>query len=656
MRATTSAETGSSFARNTWDEAKGTIDLTILSAGHRIRRYHYLAGKVVDEVFSFEPGHVRTGRLSKGLPLLYNHSTWDHEDLLGKVEEITFGPSQGMRGTARFSQREDERIKGIKVDVRDNILDGASLGTQVYAYQITMREGDFDEWLAIDHEPLEVSLTPIQADPDSRTQSKDQKPEGEPVVLSITESQKMPEPIPPKTPEQIASEAAAATREMTMRLMSRASSLSLPLEVVESIMAQNLSFEAATDQMIATSTRLRAEAAAAELAVKKPETELPSGRAALNIDVDQANKDATGIIEYLAHKEAPKHFPATEAAKRFMGYTAVDICRYIVESHGVKTMGMPREEIIQRAMTPFRKNDIGGMQTTSDFPNLLGEGLLNRSLVKAYERQPDNYSNLVGETTFSDTRTKNFVQIGNLGPLRKVLQAAEYKRVILQESKEKLNIDKYGEIFALSLEAILNDDLSAFVRLPAAFAQAAKLTEEAIVFGLLVTNPAMLADNVQAMHATHGNVGTPAAPDVTGITDARTLMRRQTGLNAEAGRLGIKPRYIAAPVKYEVGLSQLMGPIRNNATETDQIIPQYIRDMNYVISDVLDEASLQAWYGIADPAIIECIMVSRLQGGRAFTLAQKEGWNVDGMEWKVRHWFGAGIVDYRGLYYNAGVS
>jgi len=237
-----------------------------------------------------------------------------------------------------------------------------------------------------------------------------------------------------------------------------------------------------------------------------------------------------------------------------------------------------------------------------------------------------------------------------------VLEAAEYKRVVLSESKEKLNIDKYGEIFALSLEAILNDDLSAFVRLPAAFAQAAKLTEEAIVFGLLVTNPAMLMDGIAAMNMAHGNVGTAAAPDVTGITDARTLMRRQTGLTAAAGRLGIKPKTIVAPVKYELGLAQIMGAVRNNPTDTDEIIPQYIRDMQYVISDIVDEASAQVWYGVADPMVIECIMVSRLQGGRSFTLAQKEGWNSDGMEWKVRHWFGAGIVDYRGLYMNPGVS
>ena len=639
---------GSAFEPSSWNEEAGTVDLVILSANHRIRRYHPMAGKVVDEVFSFEPGHVRTERMSRGLPLLYGHRDWDHEDLLGKVEGCSCSPTTGMRGKARFSNREDAELAGIKQDVKDGILDGVSLGTIVYAYQITQSgDGGFDEWRAIDHEPIECSLTPIQADPGSRTQSLQ-------TGGNATEDSQMPQTDnAPQAPAQTTSQAVEVERANMLTLMSRANSLGVPLDAVHSVIAQNLSLEAATDQIIATAARLNA---AKKPENKEPEQTLPTGQArTMAVTEDQAQKDGQAIIEYILHKEMPSQNKLTDGAKRFMGYSAVDICRYVVEKNGVQTMGMPRDEIVQRAMTPVRKNDIGGVQTTSDFPNLLGDGLLNRSLLQAYERTPDSYSSLVSETTFADTRSKNFLQIGNLGPLRKVLEAAEYKRVTLGESKESLNIDKYGEIFGLSLEAILNDDLSAFVRLPAAFGKAAKLTEEAIVFGLLVTNPTLATDGKVVFHADHANIGSASAPDVTGITDARTLMRKQKGLTAAAGRLGIKPKYVVAPLKYELGLAQIMGQANYVPNTTDEIVPGYIRGMEYVISDVIDEESTQVWYGVADPAVIECIVVARLQGGQSFRVFQKEGWNVDGMEWKVRHWFGAGIVDYRGLYRNPGV-
>lgn len=621
----------------------------LLSADHKIRRWHPLAGRIVDEQFSFEPGHVRTQRMENGLPLLDAHNDWAMKALVGKIENMSVSPQTGITGKARFSKRAE--VDPLVMDVEDGIADSVSLGTMVYAYQITEREGEVPLYLAVDHEPMEGSFVPVQADPGSRTQSH--KVDGEPTILEeIPMSDKNTADL-----EKAAAEKAVETERTNIAtLMQHGIDLGLGLDTVQSVIAEKLSLTDATSKMIAISARLRAKAAEDAKKDKKDEP-LPQGQArTMAVDKDQSEKDAEGIIEYLAHKEMPSQNKLGENGKRFMGMTSVDVCRYVCDKHGVSTMGMPREDIIQRAMTPFRKNDIGAAHTTADLPNLLGDGLVNRALVKAYERTPDSYSSLVGETTFTDTRTKNFVQVGNLGPLRQVLQAAEYKRVSIGESKEKLNIDKYGEIFALTLEAILNDDLSAFVRMPAAFAQAAKLTEEAIVFGLLATGQVMLQDGVQCFHADHGNVGTggdASAPDTTGLTDARTKMRKQKGITVAAGRLGIKPKYIVAPVKYELGLAQLMAPI--TPAETANVVPPYIRDMQYVISDVLDEANTQKWYGVADPAVMECIVISRLQGGRVFRVMQQEGWNVDGLEMKVRHWFGAGIVDYRGLYQNDGV-
>lgn len=639
--------------RNSYDPETRTVPVTLLSADHEIVRYNYLADKVVRNKFSFAPGAVRTQRMDAGLPLLDSHDTYSTESVLGVIENMAVSPAEGITGLARFSQRDD--VKPILQDVQDGILKNWSLGTIVHQWQVTVNEGEMDLWVATDHEPVEGSLCAVQADPGSQSMSHDQ---GErPVILSddskivLSDDSKNKEPEMTTTTEP-APAVTGLSQPQIMTLLKNATQLGLPPDAVESVMASKLSFEDAITTLISTAATKNAKAKE-----PAPAEELPSSKTVtMSVDTDQKQKDAAGLIEYLGHKEMPSLYPVTDGAKRFMGYNAVDVCRFVLESNGVKTLGMPREDIVQRAMQPFVKNDIGGMQTTADFPNLLGEGLLQRSLLKAYERTPDNYSAFTSETTFQDTRTKNFLQIGNLGPLRKVLEAAEYKRVQLGESKEKLNIDKYGEIFALSLEAILNDDLSAFVRLPAAFAQAARLTEEAIVFGLLVANPTMLTDGVAVFHVDHGNVGTAAAPDTTGITDARTLMRKQKGLTASAGRLGIKPAFVINPVKYELGIAQIMQSAEDQkATTSTNIIPGYVRDMKYITSDVLDEANTQKWYAVADPAVMECIVVARLQGGQSFKLFQKEGWNVDGMEWKARHWFGAGIVDYRGLYYNPGV-
>lgn len=68
----------------------------------------------------------------------------------------------------------------------------------------------------------------------------------------------------------------------------------------------------------------------------------------------------------------------------------------------------------------------------------------------------------------------------------------------------------------------------------------------------------------------------------------------------------------------------------------------------------LDAASATAWYLAADPNMFDTIEVQYLDGNDAPYLEQKDGWNVDGVEMKVRIDAGVKALDYRTLYKSAG--
>jgi hypothetical protein len=57
----------------------------------------------------------------------------------------------------------------------------------------------------------------------------------------------------------------------------------------------------------------------------------------------------------------------------------------------------------------------------------------------------------------------------------------------------------------------------------------------------------------------------------------------------------------------------------------------------------------------ADPATIDTIEYCRLEGQSEPFLDQRVGFELDGVEFKIRHDFAAKAIDFRGRFFNAGV-
>jgi hypothetical protein len=158
---------------------------------------------------------------------------------------------------------------------------------------------------------------------------------------------------------------------------------------------------------------------------------------------------------------------------------------------------------------------------------------------------------------------------------------------------------------------------------------------------------------VALFHATHGNL-LPAAAITTASVDA---MQAAMALQKQgASPLNIGLQYLIVPralkgtanvvraSEFEVGAAT-----RNNTT------PNSVRDTFEVVSDArLDAASATAWYGAANPNTADTIEVNYLDGNQTPYLEQKNGWNVDGTEFKVRIDAGVSPLDFRTLAKNPG--
>jgi hypothetical protein len=138
-----------------------TVEL-VWSTGAAVRRFDWVSERPFLEELSMELGHIRMDRLNSGAPLLNTHDEWDVGSVLGVVEKAWLATSEG-RAIVRFSKRAE--VGPVWQDVQDGIIRNVSVGYRVYRFQDVTKPTDaMKRLLAVDWEPMEISLVPIGAD------------------------------------------------------------------------------------------------------------------------------------------------------------------------------------------------------------------------------------------------------------------------------------------------------------------------------------------------------------------------------------------------------------------------------------------------------------------------------------------------------------
>jgi Mu-like prophage major head subunit gpT len=115
--------------------------------------------------------------------------------------------------------------------------------------------------------------------------------------------------------------------------------------------------------------------------------------------------------------------------------------------------------------------------STSDFPILFAD-ILDREMLQQYQQLPAVWRDFATTTTVRDFRPKKFFDLlGGRAILDPVGELAEYPARDVTDAKYQLSVGKYGGRFALSWEAIVNDDLDQLRDLPNRLAQGSRDTE-----------------------------------------------------------------------------------------------------------------------------------------------------------------------------------
>jgi flagellar biosynthesis GTPase FlhF len=597
---------------------------------------------------SMETGACNMDRLNNGAPLLKNHNDYSLDNVVGVVEKAWIADGQYL-AVVRFSERAD--VDPIWQDVKNGILRNLSVGAAIYSKKDTTGENDKIKcYLATSWEPMELSIVPIPADASAQFLSAqaagEKQVEQEKLELlkratAQIEEEKMDEE---KRVQALAAEAqkeaelkkareegAELERQRVTEIQKLGKSANLDETFVQGLISSNESLDSARDKMFAE--LLKKQAA-------QPETR--GARAEVVRDADVTRMAA--IENALLHRHDPKTYKL-EAGRDFHGLSLIEVAREVLSAHGISHRGMSKMEVARLAFA-----------SVSDFPLILAN-VGNKTLRAAYAAYPQTWKAIAKASTANDFKTLYRNQLSESPTLTKVGVNGEFKYAKLTEARESYFLSTYGQIIAVNRQTIINDDLGQFTRVPESQGRAAAQMESDVVWALITGNPTMAADSVLLFDvSTHKNYTTSSgtAISVTSLGVARGMMRNQKNLQS-AEVLNLVPKFLAVPVGKE-GIAELYvsKPNPTKADDVNNFAPGGRTPLELIVEPRLDVASATAWYLFGDVNQCDIIEYAYLAGQEGIYTETRMGFDVDGMELKVREDFGAQILDWRNCYKNYG--
>jgi phage major head subunit gpT-like protein len=609
------------FRPRTFDEAGRTVEV-VFSTGAPVTRHD--AKGAYREVLSLDSGHVDLSGMA-GAPVLNAHAQGALGAVLGVIERAWIEAGEG-RALLRLSARPD--VAPLIGDIRDGIIRSVSVGYSVQEWRETAdRQTGQRTRTAVRWRPAEISFVPVPADAGAHVRSHNMPD------TNIESAARGGAARPAEAQASLPGAAAGSSSFSPAAAQDNRGAINGQIRSLAGTL--NLGSVWADSQIDAGATVEAARGAALD-AMMQRQQQIPARQ------IGDSNDDP-GVIRLrmegaLAHRlNASIALP--DDARQFAGLGLADMARGLLSARGEAGLAfLGRETLLTRAVG------------TGDLPILL-TGTGNRVLQAAYQAAPNPLRRLARQVTATDFRTRSTVRFGEFGKLQRVAEHGELQRLGTAELAEAFALDTYGGTFALTRQAIINDDLGAFARVTGQMGLAAAETEADLLVKLLTQGSGLgpnMSDGQRLFNAAHGNVsGTGAVISETTLDAARQAMRGQKGLDGKTP-INATPAFLLVSPARETAAEKLLTAIQ--AATTSDVNPFGGR------LQLLVEPRLTGnrWYVFANPETLAVLEYAYLAGAPGPQMDSRQGWDVLGVEFRVYLDFGCGAVDWRGAYTNAG--
>jgi HK97 family phage prohead protease len=623
-----------SVRASSFQEENNSIEV-VWTTGAKVRRYSWRDDVYYDEELVVTAAAIRLERMNAGAPFLDTHDDLSLSSVIGSVVPGT-AEIRGGKGYCRVQLSVAPEHAGVVANIKAGIIRNISVGYRSHKIEKSEEDGEIPVWRVVDWEPLEISAVAVPADAGAQVRSE---PTGKLYPTKIIKKERRMAAKSNSNPV-LDDEELEETRAMTIAKLGRQFG-------VADFAAEHI--EQRTTVADFRSALINRMADEQSYEIRSNHASPAQARGIGDFDQRRAQAMESAIL----HRVDPQGHPLAPGAETFVALPLLEIARAAVEARGVRTAGMSKMILAGEALGQRG----GGMLTTSDFPAVLAN-VTNRTLRAAYEAAPQTFRPFVRVATVSDFKENSRAQISEAPQLLKVNEHGEYKRGAMGDAAEKFKLETFGRIISITRQAIVNDDLSAFDRIPRAFGVQAAQLESDLVWGQIMSNPAM-GDGKTLFHADHKNLLTAGAIGETTVGEARKTMGLQTGVDG-ATALNLTPEYLLVPKALEVAALKFVTTI--TPAKTADAVPQEIRNLVVIAEPRLDLGIARygiagapgAYYFASRPTFVDVIELAYLEGQQGVYTETRMGFDVDGMEIKARLDVAAKAIDWRGLAKNSG--
>lgn len=587
-----------------------------------------------DEILCHDEECINLERFNNGLgTLLFNH---DRDAVVGHIEKVWIEDNRG-KALVRFD--EDEQSETIFQKVQSGTLQGVSVGYSIKRYEV-LREKDSvssngrfkgpDAVVVTDWEPLEISIASIPADPTvgvgrsaeeihTNIDTQEEERSMDPKDVLKTEEVKSTEPVETGITQADLAKAMEAERKRTSEITA---------------LFRDFDVEGADEAIVMG---------------------VPVDEARVMV-MDQLRARNKGVSVTMGEAESDKfRAAAQDAVLMAAGLPVAEPAPGANELRGYSMIELARESLQRECDTKANFGDNmemarAAINSTSTFPGIMSN-LANKSVMVGFDEAETTYQIWAGKGSNRDFKEAARYALSEAGNLELVPEGGQFKQDALGEASARTKVATYGKLFSLTRQAIINDDLGLFSKIATKYGSAAKRLVNKMVYAQL-TGDVKMQDNVALFDSKHGNVaGTGEALSVKAIAKAITAMRRQKGITDEA-TLNITPKYLVVPPELEMTAYQIVNSTAAVDGVNSGVVNPY-KGRFIVVSDA-ELTDPDAWYLVADATQHDTIDVTYLNGVETPRLETRQGFEVDGIEYKVAFDVGVDAIDFRGLYKNAG--
>lgn len=584
-----------------------------------------------DEILCHDEECINLERFNNGLgTVLFNH---DRDAVVGHVEKVWLEDNRG-KALARFDT--DEQSETIFQKVQSGTLQGVSVGYAINRYEVLEDEdtkstnGRFNgpAYVITDWEPLEISIVSVPADPTVGVGRS-----AEEIHTSIDTQEDNTRMDQEKNLEVQEVKSAPVETGLTQADLQKAMEQERKRTSEITAMFRDFDVEGADEAIVlGKSVEEAREMVMDQLRARNKGVSVTMGEA-------ESDKFRAAAQDAVLMAAGIPVADAAPGAQELRGHSMVELAREALQREGLKANFGDNMELARAAIN-----------STSTFPAIMSN-LANKSVMVGFNEAETTYQIWAGKGSNRDFKEAARVALSEAGTLELVPEGGQFKQDSFGEASARTKVATYGKLFSLTRQAIINDDLGLFSKIATKYGSAAKRLVNKMVYAQLTGNVKM-QDNVALFDSKHGNVaGTGEALSVKAIAKAITAMRRQKGITGEA-TLNITPKYLVVPPELEMTAYQIV----NSTAAVDGVnsgVANPYKGRFIVVADA-ELTDPDAWYLVADATQHDTIEVTYLNGVETPRLETRQGFDVDGIEYKVAFDCGVSALDFRGVFKNAG--